>query len=145
MQLQCNDMKCSQWCLGDWWEWGEQVRSAYIHLKWLEIQFKISCYSFSLWWLVYARITHESILRLNLCMSKLGVEEMCSSCVSIAMLHLPFYIFERLGLGQKFIWKLNIVLEVHNFGYNCDYWWWKLIITMNSGAYWTNRHAMVRI
>ena len=38
---------------------------------------------------------HKSVIRLNLCMPKLCIEKMCSSCVSIIMLHLPFYNFEK--------------------------------------------------
>ena len=40
-----------------------------------------------------------SVLRLNLHMPKLCVEEMCLSCISIVMLNLPFYISEKKRLG----------------------------------------------
>ena len=38
---------------------------------------------------------HESTLWLNLCTPNLCVEEMCLSYVSIVMLHLPFYNFDK--------------------------------------------------
>ena len=47
-----------------------------------------------------AWVMHESALRLNVCIPKLCVEEMCSTCVSIVMLHLPFYNFEKVVAYQ---------------------------------------------
>ena len=64
------------------------MKSAYIHLKHLENLLEISHYSISLHSLVYVRVMHKSALRLNLCVRKLCVEEMCSSCVFISTIML---------------------------------------------------------
>ena len=78
---------CMWWFLSDEWEWGEYIKSAYIHLKWLENLLGISHSRFSLHWLACAWVMHESVLGLNLCAPKLCVE-ICSSCVTIIMLHI---------------------------------------------------------
>ena len=51
-----------------------------------------------------------------------GAKEMCSTCVFIIMLHLPFHNFEK-GLWHMGNIKFNTLLRivgglVHSFGYN---------------------------
>ena len=46
---------------------------------------------------------HESMIRLNL-----YAEEICLSCVSITMLHLPFYVFEKI--------EYNLFIDINNVG-----------------------------
>ena len=60
----------------------------FYHLKQLESYLRFpttasACADWSSVWVI-----HESIFRLNLCVPKLCVEKMCSTCVSIVMLQL---------------------------------------------------------
>ena len=61
------------------------------------LRFPTTASAFADWVSVWAM--DESMFRLNLCIPKLCAEEMCSTCVFIIMLHLPFYNFEKKGSG----------------------------------------------
>ena len=76
------------------------------------------------------RDIHESALRLNLCIPKLCVEEMCSSCVSIVMLYLPFYVLVGMGLKCKLIIKDLITLGITQVWVQCGIWWQKITCIM---------------
>ena len=65
-------------------------------------------------------------------MPKLYVEEMCLSCISILMLHLPFYTFIFVGLDLKceFIYqRLNSIWEYAALGTSVTFGSKKLIVT----------------
>ena len=97
-----------------WWMiYGKWIESVYIHLKWLENLLEISHYSFILCWLANAWATHESVLRLNLCVPKLCVEEMCPSCASIIMLQR-----EDIFHSFLFIYHAWILKTTHNANTN---------------------------
>ena len=64
------------------------MSTAFVHLKQLEsyLRFPATASACAEW--SSTLVTHESALRLNLCVPKVCAEEMCLTCVSIIMLQL---------------------------------------------------------
>ena len=82
----------------NWTELRSASEGSFYHLKQLEnyLRFPATASACVFW--SSAWVTHGSTLRLNLCMPKQCVQEMCSTCVSIIMLNCLNYVNNRYSI-----------------------------------------------